>query len=235
MTVHAEFIPKHFEKALDVARHIATFALLEFKADSVRIKIVDPAKVMYMDINLFPTTYKIDQETSFGVNLAMLYKLMHSLDNNEMVEIDADESKMALTQIGHRHEIAHQPLQYDIPTLKESVGPVVKVQSKIFQKYIRALSNVAPVMEVTYEPLVDTMFLEGINSIYRTLFTLSTEGDNEAWPQTYKNRFVLKFIESAINPGLADFIELHLGESICITYERDTLKVAITVANYTEG
>lgn len=41
MKAIAEFVPKHLEKAVDVARGIATFATLEFCPSVVRMRVVD--------------------------------------------------------------------------------------------------------------------------------------------------------------------------------------------------
>lgn len=231
----AEFAPKHFEKALDIARHLASYAKLDFTAECIRMSVIDPAKAMYMDTSLFPAKYKTDKEFTFGINLNMIYKLIKSLDNNIPIEIEATEEKMSITQIGHRHELSNQTLQYEVPDVKSVMGPVVKVDTKMFQKYIRTLANVAPVFEITYDPQSSTLFLESVNSMYRTLFAIHTEDNNDAWQEVYKKQVVAKFVEAAINPSLGDTINLELGEFVQIRYEKDGLQVAVTVANYTEG
>lgn len=236
MNVYAEFTPKHFEKALDIARHIASYAKLEFLAESVRMTAIDPAKVMYMHTSLFPTTYKLDKELTFGINLNMMYKLMKSFDNNIPIEMEVLEEKMVITQIGHRHELSNQPLQYDIPEIKSVTGPVLELETKLFQKHVRALSNVSPVCEISYDSASNSLFLESVNSLYRTLFAVNTEkSNNDAWPTPYKNRFIVKFIESAVNPSLGDTILLELGDFLLIRYQKEGMQVAVTVANYTEG
>ena len=86
MKVVAEFIPRHLEKALDLARHVATFGCLEFTVDGmIRLRVMDPAKVVYLDMQLIPEIYKVDQEFRFGVNLGMFYRLLKSLDNERSV------------------------------------------------------------------------------------------------------------------------------------------------------
>lgn len=235
MNVYAEFTPKHFEKALDIARHLASFAKLDFSAEHVRLTVIDPAKVMYMDTYLFPTTYKIDMELAFGINLNMMYKLIRSLDNNLPIEMEVSTDKMIITQIGHRHELSNQTLQYELPQMKSIVGPVVKLDTKTFQKYIRTLGNVSPVFEITYDSKDNTLLLESVNSMYRTLFAIVTEDNNEAWPNLYKKQFVAKFVDSAINPSLGDNIWLELGDFMQIRYEKEGVHVGVTIADYTEG
>lgn len=236
MNAFAEFTPKHFEKALDIARHIGSYAKLHFATDFLRMTVIDPAKAMYMDTHLIPTTYKTDKELAFGVNLNMMYKLIKSLDNNLPVEIEANEEKMTITQIGHRHELTNQTLQYDVPEMKTTIGPLIKLDTKTFQKYVRTLSNVSPIFEVAYDSTADILFLESVNSMYRTVFAINTEDSkNEAWPEAYKKQFMTKFVEAAINPSLGDTIQLEMGEFLQIRYEKEGLHVALTIANYTEG
>lgn len=236
MNAFAEFTPKHFEKALDIARHIGSYAKLHFTADFVRMTVIDPAKAMYMDTHLIPTTYKTDKDLAFGINLNMMYKLIKSLDNNLPVEIEASDDKMTITQIGHRHEFANQTLQYDVPEMKTTIGPLIKLDTKTLQKYIRTLSNVSPIFEIAYDSSADILFLESVNSMYRTVFAINTENSkNEAWPQPYKKQFMTKFVEASINPSLGDTIQLELGEFLQVRYEKEGLHVALTIANYTEG
>lgn len=235
MNAYVEFTPKHFEKALDIARHLASFAKLDFRAEHVRMTVIDPAKAMYMDTYLFPTTYKTDRELVFGINLNMMYKLIKSLDNNLPIEMEVSPDKMTIIQIGHRHELSNQTLQYEVPQLKSVVGPVVKLDTKTFQKYVRTLANVSPVFEITYDSDSKSLMLESVNSMYRTLFAIVTDDENESWPQLYKRQFVAKFVDSAINPSLGDQISLQLGDFLQIRYEKEGTHVGVTIANYTEG
>lgn len=236
MNVFAEFVPKHFEKALDIARHVGSYARLEFRPENMRLCVMDPAKAVYMDTYLFPQTYKIDKEFCFGINLNMMYKLIKSLDNNIPIEIEANEEKVVLTQIGHRHEFGNQTLQYDVPEMKNVVGPVIRLDTKSFQKHVRALSNVSPVFELSYDPASDSMFMESVNSIYKTTFAVDTsDSNNEAWPEPYKNQFLVKLVETVINPSLGDKIWLELGEFLMVRYEKEGVHVGIIIANYTEG
>lgn len=234
MNAFVEFTPKHFEKALDIARHLASYAKLDFTADCVRMTAMDPAKAMYMETCLFPTTYKTDKLFAFGINLNMMYKLIRSLDNNMPVEIEATPEKMAITQIGHRHELSNQTLQYDVPKIEPGTGPVVKLVTKDFQKYMRTLGNVSPIFEISYDSASGSLFLESVNSMYRTLFSVAV-GDNEAWPEPYKQQFVTKFVDSAINPSLGDEFSLELGTFLQVRYEKDGVYANITISNYTEG
>lgn len=234
MNAFVEFIPRHFEKALDIGRHLASYAKLDFTAESVRMTLMDPAKAMYMETCLFPAIYKTDKEFSFGVNLNMIYKLVRSLDNNLPVEIEASPEKMTIIQIGHRHELTNQTLQYDVPKIESSRGPVVKLSTKVFQKYVRTLGNVSPVFEISYDS--GSLFLESVNSMYRTLFSIDvSDSNNEAWPELYKQQFVTKFVDSAINPSMGDEISLELGTFLQVRYAQEALQTTITIANYTEG
>ena len=238
MKVIAEFVPRHLEKALDVARHIATFARLEFTANNlIRMRLIDPAKVVYMDIALYPEQYKSDAEFDFGVNLNMLYKLMRSLDNDQSVEIEADESIMKITQLETQHTIVSQVTPTMVPSVPLTTGSTVKVPTKLFQKYIRALSLIAPAVEINYVPQADVMFLEAVNSMYRTMFSISTNESPSPDTETeeYRKRFMLKFIEAVINPGLGDFVKMGFGDSLYIAYKQPNIDVEVLVSAYTEG
>lgn len=236
MNVYAEFTPKHFEKAVDIARHIASYAKLEFGAEAVHMTAIDPAKAMYLHTELVPQTYKIDNEVVFGVNINMFYKLLKSLDNNIPIEVEIQEDKMTITQIGHRHELLNQPTEYEVPTIQQISGPVVTLDTKLFQKHIRALSNVSQIIEIGYDQNSSSLFLESYNSLYKTLFAVNTENSpNEAWPGVYSNRFLVKFIESAINPSMGDKVDVHLGNFMMLQYRHEGLFVNVTISNYTEG
>jgi DNA polymerase III sliding clamp (beta) subunit (PCNA family) len=234
MKVVAEFTPRHLEKALDLARHIATFATIDFKAHAINIRIVDPAKVAYMDLWLYPDMYKCDQEFMFGVNLGMLYKLFRSLDNNTPVEIEADESFLKINQICHHHTLAAFTCPYTIPEIEGVIGPSVDVSSKLLQKYIRSLSHISSSVDMNYDAVSDSLHLESTNSIYRTLFSIDTS-DCPNPSGEYSGRFLLKFMEMAINPGLADKIRLHFGHALRLNYSPPNLMVDVTIAPHTDG
>lgn len=231
----AEFAPKHLEKAVDLARHIATFAQLEFTACHVRMRITDPAKVVYMDLILLPATYKCDKETRFGINLQMFYKLLKSLDNDDVVEIEADESVMKINQGSRYHTLISQDIPFPTPDIIDYTGPRVRLPTKLFQRYIRAIGNIAPAFELNYVPKSDTLFLESVNSMYRTLFSIDTGVTPNDGAGEYRRNFMVKFVEMALNPSLGDNIDLTMGESLMISYEVEQMSVIVVVSGYTEA
>ena len=233
--MYAEFIPKTLERAVDLARHIATFAELEFTACHVRMRMTDPAKVVYMDLILIPTTYKCDKESRFGINLQMFYKLLKSLDNDEAVEIEADESVMKINQGSRYHTLISQDIPFATPDIIDYTGPRVKLPTKMLQRYIRAIGNIAPAFELHYVPGSDTLFLESVNSMYRTLFSIDTGVTPNEDAQEYKHNFMVKFVEMALNPSLSETVELTMGDSLMIAYDVETVAVFVTVSGYTDA
>jgi Proliferating cell nuclear antigen, N-terminal domain len=230
-----EFIPKHLEKAIDVARSVATFAQLEFGA-CLRLRITDPVKVLYMDIILTPDVYKCESDFTFGINLHMFYKLLKTLDNNESIEIEADESIMKLNQCQHYHTLVSQDVPLATPSIADLTGPKLILGTKMLQRYIRALGNVAPVVEMNYVPLSNVLFLESVNSMYRTLFSVDTTACPNDGEEEYRKQFIIKFLDTVINPSLADKVELCLSDSLVLQYAPDpSLSVLIVQAAYTEG
>jgi hypothetical protein len=190
--------------------------------------------VVYFDLILLPDTYKCDGEFSFGIHLNMFYKIFKSLQNDVSVEIEADESIMKINQCQHYHTLVSQevpPLEAEV-TLSQGVG--VEVSSKMFQKYIRALGNIAPAVEINHVPGADVLFLESVNSMYRTLFSIDTSTSPSSGEE-YKKQFMIKFLEMVINPSLSDKMLLILGDSLHIHYHQTNLTVDLLVAAYTEG
>lgn len=235
MKAIAEFIPAHLEKAVDLARHIATFGHLEFSPAYIRLRIVDPGKVVHFDMILTPDTYKCDEEFTFGINLQMFYKLLKSLRNDESVEIESDESVMKINQCSHFHTLIRQDIPSASPQIVDFTGPKVTLPSKLLQKYVRALGNIAPAVEIHYAPEADTLFLESVNSMYRTLFSIDTGITPNEGAEEYRRQFMVKFLEMAINPSLADSVNLTFGESLMLTYENERLSVLVTIAGYTDA
>lgn len=231
----AEFVPKHLEKALDMARHIATFGHLEFAAGTIRLQITDPAKVVHMDMVLVPDIYKFEKDIRFGINLQMFYKLFKTLDADQAVEIEADETVMKINQGSRYHTLIHQDIPFPIPELIEFSGPKIVLPTKLFQKYIRAIGNIAPAFEMTYSPTSDVLQVESVNSIYRTLFSIDTGVCPTDSTEEYRKNFMVKFVEMAINPSLADKIELTLGEQLVLGYIKEKLNVIVVVSSYTEA
>lgn len=231
----AEFVPKHLEKAVDLARHIATFAQLEFTACHIRMRMTDPAKVVHMDMILVPETYKCDREFRFGINLQMFYKLLKSLDNNESVELEADDATMKINQGSRFHTLISQDVPFGAPEIMDFTGPRVKLPTKMFQRYVRAIGNIAPAFEINYVPKSDTLFLESVNSMYRTLFSIDTGVTPNDGAEEYKRNFMVKFVEMAVNPSLGETIELTLGDSMMISYDLDKLSVLVIVSGYTDA
>jgi hypothetical protein len=236
MKAIAEFVPKHFEKAVDVARGIATFALLEFGSGFVRMRVVDPVKVLFADVILTPEIYKCESEFSFGINLQMFYKLLRSLDNNVSLEIEADESVMKLNQCENHHTLIHQDVPITIPKITCLEGPKVVVNTKAFQRYVRALGNVSSVIEFNYVPASDVLFLESVNSLYRTLFSVDTSASPNDSELEYRKRFIVKFLDVAISASLASVVELCFSDSLTLWYTpQDNLSVLLVQAPYVEG
>ena len=235
MKTYVEFVPKHLEKAIDLARSIATFGQLEFGA-CVRMRITDPVKVLHMDLILTPDVYKNEGHFSFGVNLQMFYKLLKSLNNNEPVEIEADESIMKINQCQHYHTLVNQDVPFPSLSVEECTGPKLTLGTKQFQRYIRALGNVAPIVELHYTPSSNVLFMESVNSMYRTLFSIDTTASpNDYLVEEYRKQFILKFLDTAINPALADKVQLTLGDSLVIHYDNPNLSVLVVQAAYMEG
>lgn len=235
MKAIVEFVPAHLEKAIDLARQIATFANLEFSGSCLRMRIVDPGKAVHMDMILTPDTYKCEEDFVFGINLQMFYKLLRSLDNNQSIEIETDGTIMKLDQCSHHHTLVHQEIKINTPEILQFAGPKIVLPTKLLQKYIRVLGNIAPALEMHYCPSADALFLESVNSMYRTLFSIDTgispnEGDEE-----YRKQFMIKFVEMGIHTGLADTVSLTLGEQLLIDYHKEKLSVLITIASYTEA
>lgn len=234
--IYAEFLPKHLEKAVDMARHIATFGHLHFSSCYLQLKITDPAKVLHFDMILTPETYKVEKELQFGVNLQMLYKLIKSLDGDDKAEIEADETVMKIMQGSKLHTLIHQDISFPIPEIVNFTGPKVVLPTKMMQKYIRAIGNIAPAFELHYSSFNDLLSMESVNSMYRTRFSIDTGvTPNDCEPREYRKNFLVKFVEMAINPALDDKIELTMGETLVIGYEKERLTVLVTVTGYTDA
>jgi hypothetical protein len=230
-----EFVPKHFEKAIDMARGIATFGRLEF-GSCLRLRVTDPVKVLYMDLILTPDVYKCEGDFSFGVNLQMFYKLLKTLDNSESIEIEADESIMRINQCQHYHTLVNQDIPACVPKIDDVNGPRLVVNTKMLKRYIQALGNVAPVVEFNYVPLSDVLFLESVNSMYRTLFSVDTGASPNNNETEYRAQFIVKFLDIAINASLASTVELCLSDCLALLYTPDpNLSISIVQATYTEG
>lgn len=232
--MNAEFVPGHFEKALDMARHIATFGRFEFMADAITLRILDPAKVVYFNLALRPETYKIDKECAFGVHLGMFYKLMRSLNNDESVEVECDGDVMKINQGSRYHTLLAQDIPMEVPTMNAEVVPTVMLSTKLLQKYIRALANIAPAVELNYVPTSDTLFLESVNSMYRTLLAMET-GTTPNEGEEYRKQFMLAFLEKAVNPSLSSYVYMHFGNTLRLQYDLQTLVVDVHVSAYTDA
>lgn len=236
MKAIVQFVPKHFEKAIDLARCVATFAQLEFSPSKLRVRITDPVKVLHMDLILTPDIYKCESEFCFGVNLQMFYKLLKSLDNNQEVEIEADESVMKINQCQHYHTLISQEISASLPIMDAINGPKVVLGTKMLQRYVRALANAAPVVELHYVPTSNCLFLESVSSMYRTLFSLdTTSSPNDYLTEEYRKQFIIKFLDTAISPSLADKVEVTFGDALVLHYTSSNVMVWITQAAYTEG
>lgn len=228
----AAFTPKHTEKAFDMARNVSTFGQLEFTASFIRMRIMDPAKVIHVDVILVPDTYRCDKEFSFGINLQMFYKLLKSLDNNDTVELESDGDVMKISQKGRQHVLIHQDIPFGKPEILDFTGPQVVVPTKTFLRYIRAIGNIAPAFELHYSPTRNTLSMESVNSIYRTTLSL----DTTASPNTeeFRGSFMVKFVAMGVNPSLADTVKVTMGDSLVISYQHEKLSVLVSVAGYTD-
>jgi hypothetical protein len=234
MKAVAEFLPKQFEKAIDLARNVATFGQLEFSSHCLRLRITDPMKVLHMDLILTPDVYKCEAEFVFGINLQMFYKLLKSLDNTEEIQIEADDAVMKINQCQHHHTLINQETQAPLAVLDAMCGHQITLGTKMLQRYIRALANASPVVELHYVPASDCLFLESVSSMYRTLFSLDAPSSTDD-QEEYRKQYILKFLDTAISPALSDKVELTLGNALMIHDSMPSLDVWIAQAAYTEG
>lgn len=236
MKAVANFVPGKLENAIDLARNIATFGHFEFSPAYIRMRILDPAKVVFMDLILTPTTYRCEVDFTFGVNLHMFYKLLRTLHNDDEVEIEADESILKINQCMHFHTLVNQEIPLPPIKMIDFSGPKVTLPTKLLQKYVRALANVAAIAEINYVPQADTLFLESVNSMYRTLFSIDTGvTPNNDVQDEYRQQFVLKFLDSAILPSLKDRVDLTFSSALTLAYEHSYLNVMVVVSPHTEG
>lgn len=237
MKAIAQFVPGKLENAIDMARSIATFGHFRFSPSFVRMTIMDPAKVVYMDMILLPTTYRCEVDFHFGINLQMFYKLLRTLHNTDEVEIEADESIMKINQCTHFHTLINQDVPLSNMDMINFAGPKITLPTKLLQKYIRALHNVAAYAELNYVPQSDTLFLESVNSMYRTLFSIDTGiTPNDDIQEEYRQQFVLKFLDAAIMPSLKDNIDITFADgALVLSYEHNYLNTLVVVASHTEG
>ena len=134
------------------------------------------------------------------------------------------------------HPLGTQDVPFGSPHIMNFTGPRITLPTKLFQRYIRALGNIAPAVEINYVPHSDTLFLESVNSMYRTLFSIDTGvTHNDNMEEEYRSTFMIKFLEMGINPSLSDKIDLTFGEALMISYEHQGMSTVVTVTGYTEA
>lgn len=236
MKAVANFVPGKLANAIDLARNIATFGHFEFSPAYIRMRILDPAKVVFMDMILTPTTYRCEVDFTFGINLHMFYKLLRTLYNDDEVEIEADESILKIHQHAHYHTLVNQEIPFPSVKMIDFTGPKITLPTKLLQKYVRALANVAAIAEINYVPQADTLFLESVNSMYRTLFSIDTgvTPNNES-DEEYRQQFVLKFLDSAVMPSLKESVDMTFSSALTLTYEQTYLNVVVVISPHVEG
>jgi hypothetical protein len=236
MKAALEFDAKDLERSIDLVRHIASFARITFSTNHLSIRVVDPAKVTCMDIYLYPSIMKCDFEFEFGINVGMFYKLIKSMDPTQPVEIEADESVMKLSSCGE-NTACHTLVSQQVPTATLQIprvqGPSMTVSAKAFQKYVRALAHISPAVELNFIPIAGVLFMESLNSMYRTIFSLNTAATETG--EEYRKSFMAKFLEISINPSLSDDIELIFGDALGLHYKTETVEVDVQISAYTEG
>jgi hypothetical protein len=197
----------------------------------MRLRVVDPAKIVAMDLILVCDKYKGDSEFKFGSSLQMFYKILKSLDNEESLAIESDGSYMKIDQTTRYHTMTCQDIP-PIPVVDNCFdGSKILVGTKMFQKYLRAIGNVAPSFELNYVPSSGTLFIESVNSMYRTMFAIEPSSiPNDDSPE-YRKAFMVRFVDMALNPSLSDKVEITLGDHLNFLYDLTNMSVIVTVAH----
>ena len=244
MIAFAEFEPAKLEKILDMLRHIASFANLNFQSDGfITMRLVDPAKVLYAELAFTDMgVYKCEREGSFGVHLPFFYKLVKSLQRDQSVYIEVDGDIMQVTQGHSRYSIQNNQTVKN-PAKIDCSGPgdfSAAVPTKVLQRYVRTLGNISPSVRISVDPNADQVLFDAGNSMYQTSMAIKMEGDDGGRilvPATkkYTNQFLYKFVELAINPAVDEYVELQLGSNLCISYDTGSYCLAFAIAPYTEG
>lgn len=235
MKAFAEFVPGRLAKVIDMARNVASFANLDFRANGeIELRLVDPAKIVYVDIRITPTVYKCDTEFSIAVQLSTFYKLIKSLDPESGMTWTADETSLHIAQTALSFVVIAEGTTPSPPSMQFGVGNVVScvANTKLFQRYTKAVAMISPTVRLKYMEALLEFGAE--TSLYKTKMALDVESDDL---REYEGLFLVKFVDSILNTGISDKIEIRMSPKDLTIVYRDVagISVSATVMAYTEG
>ena len=143
---------------LNVLSSIVDECRLEFEKDRLVIKVVDPAHVAMIDMDILPGTlmnYKCTDPGEIGIDIDVFKEHLQELDNNELVTLSYDnDNKMSLTYGCFWNTI--NPVDTSgmsnpkIPSL--SLPAMFKIQRTKLKKIFRTLGNRMDLLVISYHP-----------------------------------------------------------------------------------
>jgi proliferating cell nuclear antigen len=156
-----------FRTLMTALKDILLETNITFKKDGIRIINMDKSHTilahLFLDANKFEHYYCKHDKIIVGVNMFHLFKLINSIDNDDTLTIEIDESEYTdgiVDHLGLKFEngdikqVKEQKLKLIEPDEEELELPDVKFSSIInlpssdFQKIIRDLSNISERLEI---------------------------------------------------------------------------------------
>jgi proliferating cell nuclear antigen len=175
---------------IEALKELLTDTVLEITSDGIKIVTMDNAHVILVHLKLLAEKfefYKCNKNISIGVNMLNLYKIIKTINNNDilslfMYENDLNHLNIKLENIDKNTKTTYKINLLDLNNEKFEIpdvvfNSVITMPSNDFQKIIRDMNNLADFVEIKN---VNSEFILTCTGDFCSQKTILSDKNNES-------------------------------------------------------
>ena len=175
---------------IEALKELLTDTVLEITSDGIKIVTMDNAHVILVHLKLLAEKfefYKSNKNISIGVNMLNLYKIIKTINNNDilslfMYENDLNHLNIKLENIDKSTKTTYKINLLDLNNEKFEIpdvvfNSVITMPSNDFQKIIRDMNNLADFVEIKN---VNSEFILTCTGDFCSQKTILSDKNNES-------------------------------------------------------
>ena len=175
---------------IEALKELLTDTVLEITTDGIKIVTMDNAHVILVHLKLLAEKfefYKCNKNISIGVNMLNLYKIIKTINNNDilslfMYENDLNHLNIKLENVEKNTKTTYKINLLDLNNEKFEIpdvvfNSVITMPSNDFQKIIRDMNNLADFVEIKN---VNSEFILTCTGDFCSQKTILSDKNNES-------------------------------------------------------
>ncbi|RLI75761.1 DNA polymerase sliding clamp [Archaeoglobales archaeon] len=211
-------------------------ARFHFLENGLHSRAVDPANVAMVIVDV-PTdsfeVYKVDENSTIGVDVNRIFDISKSIRGNELVELKLDEDENNL-------KIKFGSVEYSVALIdpsairKEPKVPQLELPAKIvlnageFKKAITAADRISD--HVVFRTDEDGFYIEAEGDVDKITFYMSDAELIEFNKQQARSMFSIEYLKEFVKvAGSGDLLTIHLGINYPVRLQFDVANGKVKV------